>query len=127
MSAAFARTLARPREREPRRGVACPTVPACATGHVGVGAREAISREGRLHLAVRSGPMPDSEETRGYAGFAFLLHPPLWCGDEPAERTKEALTESIWRSRLQIGLEISVTREGLVLIDFSGWHETSKA
>ena len=71
--------------------------------------------------------MSDSEETRGYAGFAFLLHPPLWCGDEPAERTKEALTESVWRSRLQIGVEISVTREGLVLIDFGGWHETSKA
>jgi hypothetical protein len=71
--------------------------------------------------------MPDSEETKGYAGFAFLLHPPLWCGDEPAERTKEALTESIWRSRLQIGVEISVTREGLVLIGFGGWHETSKA
>jgi hypothetical protein len=71
--------------------------------------------------------MPNSEEMRGYAGFAFLLHPPLWCGDEPAERTKEALNESIWRSRLQIGVEISVTREGLVLIDFGGWHETSKA
>ena len=47
MSAAFARTLARPREREPRRGVACPTVTACATGHVGVGAREAISAGGQ--------------------------------------------------------------------------------
>ncbi len=127
MSAAFARTLARPREREPHRRVACPMAPACATGQVGVGARDAISRKGRPHLAVRSGPMPDSEETRGYAGFAFLLHPPLWCGDEPAERTKEALTESVWRSRLQIGVEISVTREGLVLIDFGGWHETSKA
>jgi len=71
--------------------------------------------------------MPDSEETRDFAGFAFLLHPPLWCGDEPAERTKEAFSESVWRSRLQIGLEISVTREGLVLIDFGGWPETSKA
>jgi hypothetical protein len=38
-----------------------------------------------------------------------------------------APTESIWRSRLQIGVEISLTREGLVLIDFGGWHETSKA
>jgi 8-oxo-dGTP diphosphatase len=63
----------------------------------------------------------------GYAGFAFLLHPALWCGDEPGELTKEALTESVWRSRLQIGLEISVTREGLLLIDFGGWQETSKA
>jgi hypothetical protein len=51
-----------------------------------------------------------------YAGFAYLLHPPLWCGDEPAELTTEALTESVWRSRLQIGVEISVTREGLLLI-----------
>ena len=72
--------------------------------------------------------MPDSEDDRqGYAGFAFLLHPPLWCGDEPAEQTKESLTESVWRAHLQIGLEMSVTREGLVLIDFRGWDETSKA
>ena len=71
-------------------------------------------------------PVPDSEDITGYAGFAFLLHPPLWCGEEPAELTKEALTESVWRSRLQIGVEISVTREGLLLIDFGGWYETSK-
>jgi hypothetical protein len=71
--------------------------------------------------------MSDPDETKRFAGFGFLLHPPLWCGAEPTEWTRAQLTESVCRERLRTGLDISVTREGLVLIDFDGWSETSKA